>query len=168
MSVGVRSLQRKLLLVTAGVSAVVGVAGYKMYSEMRAVAEALKERTTGTADVPKAGDERQVVVKRVLVRRIKDDPNDAGEIVETQLLGSLNEDALSKKKNEKQQSAPERVGGGLADDLTMTQKKAIFGGLVFVFVAFNFWAIPLIRRRTAGPQASSAATVSKEILKKHD
>ena len=166
MSVGVRSLQRKLLLVTAGVSTVVGVAGYKMYAEMRAVADALKDRTTGTAEVPQEGEERLVVVKRVLVRRLKDDPSDQGEIVETHLLGSLNEKVLSEKKHEDQENAPKRIGGSLADSLTMTQKKAFFGSLVFVFVAFNFWAIPMIRRRTAGSQAT-AATVAKEVLKKH-
>lgn len=107
----VRSLQRGLLITSGVVCVGVGVAGWRLWRSMRETVRVMAERTTAVAGT--AQHESDVVVTRVRVRRRVGDPNDPGEVLETQYLGRVQRAVLVDGKEEQQQKQP----GGIVSKL---------------------------------------------------
>ena len=156
----VKSLQRKLLLVSGGISVVVGVSGFFIWRNMKRVTEELSLRTT--VDPPSSDQSDRVVIKRVLVRRREDaSPDDLGEVLEEHVLGSFQEGSQFKPS----MSAPRKKSFDAkeaAKQLSFEQKVGVFGTLVALFVGFNLWAIPKLRRGLGA--SSSSACFPKPMM----
>jgi hypothetical protein len=144
----VKSLQKKLLLVTAGVSVVVGVSGALIWKDLKKATEALVQRSSAGLPSLSSSQEGKVLVKRVLIRRkIDASPDDLGEVIEEHLMATFPYDGTTRPP-EVATTSPKKTPAAkeMANKLTMNQKIGLFGGLVAVFVGFNAWAIPKLRR----------------------
>jgi len=98
----------------------------------------------------------RIVIKRVLIRR-RDGagPEELGEVLEEHVLGSFTEGAVPASAKGPVEEEEERSKTGfdakeMAKKLSIIQKVGVFGSLVALFVGFNLWAIPKLRRGMIG------------------
>jgi hypothetical protein len=175
MTTNVRALQRRLLLVSGGVVTAVGVTGYVVWRNFQQAARKLLEAQTrkieGASDGSDgAGGARdEVVVKRVLVRRrVGAGPDELGEVLEEHVIGRRSVGATAETAS----SLPDEprattASGGLrerAKQLSMPQKVTVFGSLVAVFVGFNLWVLPKMRRTLQGAASGGGQLFPAEAL----
>ena len=144
---GVHSLQRRLVYVSIGVSCVVGAVGYKMYHQIqdasRRVEEIVQnlEKGVSVADGSSSEEEKSpsmVHLKRVLVKKRKNDPNDTGQIVEVQDLGILDENLLKKKEREEKENQYNAGWISKVKSLPQSYKLGIFAVLAVGFFGEKF------------------------------
>ncbi len=164
MKTNVRALQRRLLLVSGGVAAAVGVAGLLLWRNYQEAARKLLVAQTRRIEGGDGGGSDAVVVKRVLVRRrVGAGPEEMGEVLEEHVISRRSIGAVESVSDI---TRPRASSGGvrdLAQQLSMGQKVAIFGSLVAAFVGFNAWAIPKMRRTFLGA-AKGTNLFPKEAL----
>ncbi len=161
----IRSLQRSLLLVSGGVCVIVGVAGTLLWRDLRERTEALVLRQTPRDDDGDSAATVTVTVKRVLVRRRVDAaPDDLGEVLEEQLLGTFEERAGEARPTVAQMAKKSLDAKEMAKQLSMPQKIGIFGSLVALFVGFNLWAIPKLRRGMTATDAPRLVHLPQQMI----
>lgn len=166
----VKDLQRKLLLTTGGVLVVVGISGWKFWNDMKSVMASASAMVKGDDDDDDDNNVNKhrnaevgaVVMKRVLVRRRLDDPPDApGEVVESHLLGTINQDTLGDTHVKPPKEETSSVSS-IAASLPMNTKVIIFGSMVAAFVVFNVFGFKALRKNPAWSARAAAPPLEKK------